>query len=151
MSKTNLDLCFDALTTVLVGTVLIPDQNIERGRRPSRDQGRPGAFMRSRTSPRTTLVSGGFIREYEIEVDLFFRESDVPEGTLIADEMEKLQELLFVACDAKTANDAPFTLLVGLNVIEANQITRDDDEDDPTTKDEIMSRTLIKFPVWESL
>ncbi len=149
MAKSNLDLCFTEIEGVLDATVGIPTANIERGRRPRSLQGVPWAFMRSRASGKRKLVAGAKEREYEIEVDLFHRQGDVPEGTEIAAEMDRLQELLIDAFDAKTASTFP--LLVGLTVIEGDVITRDDLEDNEDTAELIMSRTVIRFPFWESI
>ena len=149
MAKANLDLCVAVIDTVLKNTVGIPALNVEKGRRPRNIRGKQWAFYRSRSSQRTTLVSGGYIREYEFEIDLFHREADVPEGTNVAAEMETIQEALFDAFNAKTAADFPS--LTGLAVTEVEQVTRDDIEDDDDSMEEARSRTVVRFPMWESL
>ena len=105
--------------------------------------------MRARTSRREALVTAARLRLYEIEVLLFRRQGDVPEGTTQADEMETLQEQLYDAFDAKTIND--YAPIIGLTVTRATMASRDEPLDDDESRDEVMSRTVIGFPVWESI
>jgi len=150
MSKANQDLCVAVIRTFLEAAPhSIPTKDVAFGRKPKSPRPPEYVLIRKRPSPRTSLVSGAKTREYDFEVQWFTRAGDIQEGTTGKNASDDNQELLIDAFDAKTEADYP--TIVGLKVIEAVQITTDEQEDTNISDEEIMTRTAIRFPIWETL